>query len=121
MLFLVLIVAVFLTASIWPARLTLRNKSGGDLYLYLKGASEYYLTVQNLEAQVFTIERGVYFAEVKACGYTAKGSIDATHNLRLTFPDCMSWATMADKWSGERGFEKFNPVFGPGVYWQFVY
>lgn|GEM_PF-1225258 len=123
------VVALLLSAvSPWPAKLTIINYTGDNIYIRLSvaGVQKYFLTATPLGntttryVSVFEVERltgdvrelglrRVYVAEVTACGVTRSGTMDIRKNLRLTFTDCrqmVDW-TRPQYW-GEPRMEKVN-------------
>lgn len=89
------LVAVFLFSAAAPVqartelvRLTLVNRTSGNIYLSLKGPALYYLSVGAEESQVFTVKRGTYTSSITACGVTSTDSLDMTSQKKLIMPIC---------------------------------
>ena len=89
------LVAVFLFSAAAPVqartelvRLTLVNRTSGNIYLSLKGPALYYLSVGAEESQVFTVKRGTYTSSITACGVTSTDSLDMTSQKKLIMPVC---------------------------------
>ncbi len=136
-LVLALVLFMFLTAaSPFPARFTVINQTGSDIYIVLfdadSGNPDYPQlkitkdgTVEDAErpTTVFTIERKVYDAQVYACGEVAMGKIDLTRNLQLNFVQCDEWGqTSHPRFLGEPSQEKPNWFLTPGMAdWRFVF
>ncbi len=127
----------FLTAaSPFPARFTVYNQTGSDIFIRLTdvktGNPDYPLltvtkdgTVKDAErpTTIFTVERKVYEAQVFACGVNATGKIDLTRNLLLNFVACDQWwQTDHPRFRGEPSQEKPNWFLTPGMAdWRFVF
>lgn len=125
-----LIVLLLVAANPWPARLTVINQTGEDIYismdypytwLVVKAGDD--LLDEEKPTTIFTIERDVYDARVIACGMTAVGKIDMSRNLRLNFTACDQWyQDTTPKYLGEPSQEKPNWFRTPGTAdWQFYY
>ena len=69
-------------------RLTLDNRTNGTLFLRLEGPAFYFLRVPGGEAEVFTVQRGVYTEMVTACGVTTKSTLDMSTQQKLVLPVC---------------------------------
>lgn len=91
------LVAVFLLSAAAPApvqarselvRLTVVNRSSGNVFLSLKGPALYYLSVKEGESEVFTVERGTYTSSITACGVTSTDSLEMTSQKKLIMPVC---------------------------------
>jgi hypothetical protein len=132
----VVLAMVLIAASPFPARFTVINQTGADIFVRLSdvksGNPDYPLltvtidgTVKDAErpTTVFTIERKVYDAQVFACGKTALGKIDLTRNLQLNFVSCDQWwQTDHPRFLGEPSQEKPNWFLTPGMAdWRFVF
>jgi len=108
MLVLLAIVATTLLMAAIPTavvRLTMINKSGGDVYMKLEGSALtgqfYYLTVpagtrEEPVVKVFTIMSDLYQRTTWECGVQNSGTLLVDGNIRLTFVPC---GQMACKWS----------------------
>jgi hypothetical protein len=146
--FAILVVAMFAltAANPFPARLSMINQTGENIYLYLrdsKGELVYYLTITG-KAQPdnwlslsmsdreqfrkdntsdFTIERETYAAEIYACGLVMEGKMDLTRNLQLNITPCEDMLrTDAPRYKGEPSMEKPNWFLEPGMSdWRFKF
>lgn len=118
-----LIVLLLAAANPWPARLTVINQTGDDIYISLDYPYPWLvvkagdsLLAEEKPTTIFTIERGVYNAQVTACGMTALGKIDLNRNLLLNFTACDQWfQDSAPKYLGEPSQEKPNWFRTPGT------
>lgn len=119
---LVVAVAIGLLASAWPAHLTIHNRAGSPVHLYLNGTVDYYFHVDNLDTKLFEVKRGFYYAKLTVCGVKAAAVLDLTGNTKLTLPPCITWLNVADKWRQEPvSMLKFNPFLDYGaVHWVIV-
>lgn len=91
------LVMAFLLSAAAPAsvqarselvRLTVVNRTSGNIFLSLKGPALYYLSVAADESEVFTVKRGTYTSSITACGVTATDSLDMTSQKKLIMPVC---------------------------------
>lgn len=121
---------VLIAANPWPARLTVINQTGEDIYISMEYPYTWLVVKADDETDdndkpttIFTIERDVYDARVIACGMTAVGKIDMNRNLRLNFTPCNLWYQVdTPKYLGEPSQEKPNWFRTPGMAdWQFYY
>jgi hypothetical protein len=100
MLVLLAIVASSLLMAAIPTsvvRLTMINKSGGDVYMKLEGSALtgqfYYLTVPSGTrsepvVKVFTVMSDLYTRTTWQCGVKSSGTLLVDGNIRLTFTPC---------------------------------
>jgi hypothetical protein len=100
LILLVIVLSTVLMAAVPTkmARLTIINKSDGDVYMKLTGSSVteafYYLTVptgsrDEPTVKIFTVMQDVYSRETWACnGFRTTGQLVVSSNLRLTFTPC---------------------------------
>ena len=117
------VLALFLiAANEWPARLNVKNQTEANVIISLEYPYTW-LVVPAGENREFHIEKGVYDAQVTACGETVTGTMNLKHNLKLNFTPCSGWAnTSADKFPGEPALEKPNWNRPPKAnYWRFQY
>ena len=72
---------------------------------------------------MFTIERKVYTAQIRACGVMVEGTMDLTTNLHLNLTKCLEMVHFENKqYMGEPTFEKPNWFRTPGMgNWRFRY
>lgn len=71
------------------ASLEIRNKTGDQVHVQLRGGGYYYyLTVEANSTKTFTVEREVYSRRVYACNRRRGGQLDATTNVRLVIAKC---------------------------------
>ena len=94
----VLLAALLLSAvSPWPAKLTVINGTGDNIYITLKyrGEQKYFLTATpkgnspDYQVSVFELVRRVYSAKVTACATTTEwGRLRMASQVRLVFPNC---------------------------------
>jgi hypothetical protein len=111
----VLVALVLSAADPFPAILTIRNRSGEDVFVQLTGdEGNYFFTVPSGDTTAFEVERDVYDASVTACGETVNGTIDLETNVRLAFPDCYKQYRLLERSLtaafGEPKVEKVNVV-----------
>lgn len=125
-----LVVLLLVAANPWPARLTVINQTGEDIYISMEYPYTWLVAKADEDpaddekpTTLFTIERDVYDVRVTACGMTAVGRIDMNRNLRLNFTACDQWfQDSAPKYLGEPSQEKPNWFRTPGTAdWQFIY
>jgi hypothetical protein len=83
--------STFASSSTTPLiRLTISNKTGETLFIYLKGPAQYILPVPWYLGQkaIFTVKKGLYDYSFQACGQTVTGRIDITKQQLLVVPVC---------------------------------
>lgn len=119
---------VFTFAAVIPAqagpddlaRLTLKNKTDGVVYLQLMGptaATYYYLTVPANEEITFTVERMFYDRQTFACGLVSQGVVDIPHDFKMTFVACDRQAPNQGEPSQEK-ISLFDSPTGQEWYYQ---
>ncbi|MCS6908718.1 MAG: hypothetical protein RML93_12670 [Anaerolineales bacterium] len=114
----VLLAALLLSAADpWPAKLTVWNYTGDNIYFTLKyrGEQKYFLTAtpkgntDDYRKSVFEVTRRKYSATVTACGTTTtSATLDLRKNVMLNFVSCTAMRRLADKFWGEPRMEKPN-------------
>lgn len=87
---------------------TIINRTNGLVYVSLLPSENatvvYFLDVLPGERGYFTVPRGSYSHTTYACGKTAYGNLDLSHQVTLAFTPCGSDPAN----SGERGIEKIR-------------
>ncbi len=120
-LVLALLIAVLIAANPFPATLTVKNKTDGNVIISLTYPYSY-LVVKPGTTGVFTIKRDVYPSTVTACGETVTGTMNLEHNLKLNFTPCAGWGDSgAPRFKGEPTQEKPNWNRTPANPWRFQY
>jgi hypothetical protein len=69
-------------------KLTVDNRSSGNLYVWLEGPAFYYFQVNSEDLEVFAIARGDYTYKFRACGDTVTGEINLNSQRKLIMPVC---------------------------------
>lgn len=113
-----LVALVLSAANPFPAILTIRNRSGGTVFMQLTGDDNYFFTVPSGRTMQFEVTRDIYSSTVTACDTTVSGVIDLNTNVRLSFPNCYKQFRLLEQGLteafGEPKVEKVNMVSGPG-------
>ena len=119
---LLLVVGIIMAANPFPATLTVKNQTDGNVIISMEYPYSY-LVVKPGTTGKFTIARDDYTGVVTACGKTTSGTMNLNHNLKLNFTPCASWGnTSAPKYPGEPTMEKPNWNRPPGAAdWRFDY
>jgi hypothetical protein len=136
-----------IAANPWPARLTLINQTGDNLYLWLfadneKTILDYYFVVdgdplprpipkgfnfalyRKENTVTFHLERKVYTAWILGCGVMMEGKMDVTKgNLQLNITPCSDMIRFdKPRYLGEPTLEKPNWFREPNMLnWRFKY
>jgi hypothetical protein len=102
-------------------RIEVQNRTDQSVSLSLVGSdvpSAYYLSVAPGTTGTYTIRGGIYNQTTYACGATAKGTLQATQQLRLIFTPCSGSAPN----SGAPTIEKIHLSDAPhGSAWLYQY
>ena len=121
-LVLLLAVGFILAANKFPATLTVKNQTDGNIIISMEYPYSF-LVVEPGTTGKFTIARDDYSGVVTACGKTKSVKMDMNHNLKLNFTPCAAWTdTGAKKYLGEPTQEKPNWNRSPNSSgWRFEY
>lgn len=107
-----LVALVLSAANPFPAILTIRNRSGGTVFMQLTGDDNYFFTVPSGRTMQFEVTRDIYSSTVTACDTTVSGVIDLNTNVRLSFPNCYKQFRLLEQGLteafGEPTLEKVN-------------
>jgi hypothetical protein len=137
---------ILIAANPWPARLTIINQTGDNLYIWMfedpeKEMLKYYMGIEgttlprpipdhfNFSAfrkentTVFTVDRQVYTVWLMGCGVMMEGKLDMSSNVQLNITPCEDMVRYENpRYLGEPTLEKPNWFRSPGAAnWRFKY